>query len=55
MVLEKEIYFVEKHSKDTGDIIEKYADGEGYQNKMKNLIEEIRVWKDRVYLAAILS
>ena len=48
MVLEKEIYFVEKHSKDTGDIIEKYADGEGYQNKMKNLIEEIRVWKDRV-------
>lgn len=47
-VLDKEIYFIEKQNKDTGDIIERYADGEGYMNKMKNLIEEIRVWKDRV-------
>ena len=39
---------MEKQHKDQGKALEKLANEDEYQAKMKSLVDELRVWKEKV-------
>ena len=39
---------LEKQHKSQGKALEKLANEEEYQTKMKSLVDELRVWKEKV-------
>ena len=46
--LEKKVKELEKQHKSQGKALEKLANEEEYQAKMKSLVDELRVWKEKV-------
>ncbi len=46
--LEKKVRDLEKQHKSQGKALEKLANEEEYQAKMKGLVDELRVWKEKV-------
>lgn len=46
--LEKKVKELEKQHKYQGKALEKLANEEEYQQKMKSLVDELRVWKEKV-------
>lgn len=46
--LEKKVKELEKQHKDQGKALEKMANEEEFQNKMKCLVDELRIWKEKV-------
>ena len=46
--LEKKVKELEKQHKDQGKALEKMANEEEFQAKMKCLVDELRVWKEKV-------
>lgn len=45
--LQKKIKDLEKINKDQGDALEKITEGDEFQYQIKNLIDEIRMWKEK--------
>lgn len=46
--LEKQVKQMEKQNNDQGKALDKLTNDVEYHNKIKNLVEELRVWKDKV-------
>ena len=46
--LEKQIRQQERCNKDQGKALDKMTNGVDYQIKIKNLVEELRIWKEKV-------
>ena len=46
--LEKRLKELEKQHKNQGKALEKLANEDDYQHKMKSLVDELRVWKEKV-------
>ncbi len=46
--LEKKVKELEKQHKDQGKALEKMSNEEEFQAKMKILVDELRVWKEKV-------
>mmetsp|Transcript_22719 Transcript_22719/g.21904 ORF Transcript_22719/g.21904 Transcript_22719/m.21904 type:complete len:95 (-) Transcript_22719:665-949(-) len=46
--LEKSIKLLERENSDQGKALDKLSSGVEYHTKIKNLVEELRVWKDKV-------
>ena len=46
--LEKKVKELEKQHKDQGTALEKMSNEEEFQAKMKILVDELRVWKEKV-------
>ncbi len=46
--MEKKVKELEKQHKDQGKALEKLANEDEYQAKMKSLVDELRVWKEKV-------
>ena len=49
--LEKQIRQQERCNKDQGKALDKMTNGVDYQIKIKNLVEELRIWKEKVRLS----
>ena len=48
MELEKKVKELERQHKEQGKVLEKMANEEEFQAKMKSLVDELRVWKEKV-------
>lgn len=46
--LRKQIKDLEKLSKDKGKALEKLTDGDDYNYKIRNMIDEVRMWKEKI-------
>ena len=46
--LEKKVKELERQHKDQGKALEKMSNEEEFQAKMKILVDELRVWKEKV-------
>lgn len=46
--LKKQIYDIEKMTKDKGKELEKLTDGEAYSYQISNLINEVRMWREKI-------
>lgn len=46
--LKKQIKDLEKMSKDKGKALERLTDGDDYNYKIRNMIDEIRMWKEKI-------
>lgn len=46
--LEKRIKEMEIKQKEQGKALERLANEEEYQNRLRGLVDELRVWKDKV-------
>jgi len=46
--LEKKVKELERQHKDQGKTLEKMANEEEFQAKIKCLVDELRVWKEKV-------
>lgn len=46
--LERKVKDLEKQHKSQGKALEKLANEEEYQAKMKSLVDELRVWREKV-------
>jgi chromosome segregation ATPase len=46
--LEKKVKELERQHKEQGKVLEKMANEEEFQAKMKSLVDELRVWKEKV-------
>lgn len=46
-VLEKNIKDLENENVENGKTLDKVTNGQEYQNKIKYLIEDLRMWKDK--------